>query len=118
MAGAGHTAVIEVFYRYRVHPAQARAFEHAYGPGGPWAQLFSQHPGFVRTRLFRHRDEPNVYVTIDVWDSKDDYDAFRMQNSNAYNQLDARLAMLKLEELFLGYYEGPDEYHPPLDTLA
>ncbi|MDQ2992225.1 MAG: hypothetical protein M3R30_05330 [Candidatus Eremiobacteraeota bacterium] len=37
--------MIEVFYRYRVHTAQIRAFEHAYGSTVPWAKLFAQHPG-------------------------------------------------------------------------
>jgi hypothetical protein len=32
--------MIEIFYRYRVHPAQVRAFEHAYGPAGRWPKLF------------------------------------------------------------------------------
>ena len=110
--------MIEVFYRYRVHPAQARAFEHAYGPTGPWTQLFARHPGFVRTRLFKHKSEPNVYITIDVWKTKSDYDEFRSANAVEYNRLDAQFTMLKLEELLLGYYEGPDEYRTPLDALA
>jgi heme-degrading monooxygenase HmoA len=96
--------MIEVFYRYRVHPSQVRAFEHAYGPSGPWVALFSKHPGYRRTRLFRHKKEPNLYVCVDVWTSKGDYDDFRSVNA------------LDLEELLLGYYEGEDEYRAPLDT--
>ena len=110
--------MIEVFYRYRVHPQQIRAFEHAYGPTGPWAQLFSRHPAYRRTRLFRHKSEPHVYITIDVWESKEAYDQFRAENADDYNRLDAQLTMLKLEEHLLGYYEGPDEYRTPLDAMA
>ena len=110
--------MIEVFFRYRVHPQQVRAFEHAYGPKGPWAQLFARHPAYRRTRLFKHSSEPHVYITIDVWDSKEAYDAFRAENADEYNRLDAQLAMLKLEEHLLGYYEGPDEYRAPLNALA
>ena len=110
--------MIEVFFRYRVHPAQVPAFEHAYGPSGPWALLFSRHPAYKRTRLFRHKAEANVYITIDVWESKAAYDEFRSQNADEYNRLDAQLAMLKLEEHLLGYYEGPDEYRAPIDALA
>lgn len=110
--------MIEVFYRYRVHPAQVPAFEHAYGATGPWAQLFRCHPGYRRTRLFRHRTEPQIYLTIDVWESKGAFDEFRDQHADDYLRLDVHLAMLKLEEHLLGYYEGPDEYHPPLDALA
>ncbi len=110
--------MIEVFYRYRVHPAQVRAFEHAYGPAGPWSKLFGAHPGFRRTRLFRHRGEAGVYVTVDVWDSKDAWDGFRAESAQAYARLDRELRLLYLEEHFLGYYEGTDEYRARLDTQA
>jgi heme-degrading monooxygenase HmoA len=110
--------MIEVFFRYRVHASQVRAFEHAYGPSGPWAKLFGKHTGYRRTRLFRHKDDPGIYITIDVWDSKADYDAFRETETEAYARLDRELRMLYLEELLLGYYEGQDEYRERLDILA
>ena len=110
--------MIEVFFRYRVHPQQVRAFEHAYGPDGPWVHLFRHHPGYRRTRLFRHKSDSDVYITIDVWDSKVDYDEFRAEHADEYNRLDSQLSMLKLEEHLLGYYEGPDEYRTPIDTMA
>jgi heme-degrading monooxygenase HmoA len=110
--------VVEIFYRYRVHPAQARAFEHAYGPNGPWAKLFARHPGFRRVRLFRHKTEPDIYVTMDVWQTKADFDAFRRLYNEEYRRLDQQLAMLKLEEQLLGFYEGDEEYQPPIDTRA
>lgn len=107
-----------MLYRYRVHPAQAKAFEHAYGPSGPWAKSFAASPGFRRTRLFQHRSEPGVYVSIDVWESKSDYDTFRSERAEEYARLDRELHLLYLEEHLLGYYEGTHEYHPPLDALA
>ncbi|HTU70756.1 MAG TPA: antibiotic biosynthesis monooxygenase [Candidatus Baltobacteraceae bacterium] len=110
--------MIEVLYRYRVHPAQARAFEHAYGSTGPWAMLFRGKPGFRRTRLFRHKTEPGVYICIDAWDSKADYDAFRVAHAHAYGQLDRDLHLLYLEELLLGYYEGEEEYRAALDASS
>lgn len=110
--------MVEIFYRYRVHQSQARAFEHAYGPAGPWAKLFARHPGYKRTRLFRHKEEPGIYVTVDVWDSKADWDAFRRLYSEDYRRLDKQLTLLKLEEHLLGYYEGTQEYQPPVDTRA
>jgi len=110
--------MIEVLYRYRVHPSQQRAFEHAYGPAGPWAALFRAKPGYRRTRLFRHKSEPGVYVCIDAWESKAEYDAFRTAYAQAYAQLDRELHLLYLEELLLGYYEGDEEYQAPLGGPA
>ena len=112
--------MVEVFYRYRVHPAQAPAFEHAYGTRGPWAKFYSACEGFRRTRLFRHKAEPGVYVVVDVWESKADWDEFRSTHSETYARMDRELRMLYLEEHLLGYYEGVDEeeYRPPLDRLV
>lgn len=110
--------MIEVFYRYRVHPAQARAFEHAYGPAGPWAALFAKSPGFVRTRLFRHKADPAVYVTVDVWKSKADWEAFCDRQGAGREALDKQLKLLRLEEALLGYYQGGEEYHAPIDAQA
>ncbi len=110
--------MIELLYRYTVHPAQARAFEHAYGPTGPWAQLFGRHGGYRRTRLFRDRKEPGVYIVMDVWDSKADWDGFRAEHAQAYARLDRELRMLYLEELLLGYYEGDEEYRAPSERMA
>ncbi len=86
--------MVEIFYRYRVHPQQVRAFEHAYGSQGPWAALFGRHSGYRRTRLFRHKDQPGIYVTVDVWESKADWDEFRKQNAAEYQRLDKQPAML------------------------
>jgi heme-degrading monooxygenase HmoA len=110
--------MIEVFWRYRIHVSQKRAFEHAYGSTGPWAALFGRHPGYRRTRLFRHKDDPGIYLTVDVWDSKADWDAFRSEFADDYLRLDRQLAMLKMEEHLLGYYDGTDEYQPPIDAMA
>lgn len=110
--------MIEVFWRYRVHPSQARAFEHAYGPTGPWAGLFGRNAGFRRTRLFRHKDDIAIYVRLDVWGSKGEWEAFRSEFADEYLRLDRQLGMLRMEEHLLGYYDGPDEYQPPVDSLA
>lgn len=109
---------MEVFYRYRVHGVQARAFEHAYGPTGPWAKLFGRSPNFIGTRLFRHRGDSATYLTVDLWESKRDWDAFRAENSEAYARLDRQLHLLYLEELLLGYYEGSEEHRALPDMRA
>ncbi|MFN2450430.1 MAG: antibiotic biosynthesis monooxygenase [Candidatus Baltobacteraceae bacterium] len=110
--------MVEIFYRYRVHPSQIRAFEHAYGADGPWARLFMRHSGYKRTRLFRHKSDPGIYVSVDVWESKAGWDEFRKLHAQDYRRLDKQLAMLRLEEHLLGFYDGSEEYRAPLDTLA
>jgi len=110
--------VIEVFRRYKVHPAQARAFEHAYGQAGPWAKFFAQSPGFRRIRLFRHKYEPETFVQIQVWETKSDWEAFLGEQTEPYRRLAKELRPLLLAHELLGYYEGKTEYQPPVDTRA
>jgi heme-degrading monooxygenase HmoA len=105
--------MIEVMYRYQVHPSQTRAFEHAYGPNGPWVELFRRYPGYRRTRLFKHREHPGVYVCIDVWDDKADFDDFRTAAAVEYARMSREFRLLYVEELLLGYYEGDEEYQAP-----
>ncbi len=110
--------MVEIFYRYRVHPSQAKAFEHAYGSTGPWAALFSQHPGYRRTRLFQQKSDPGVYLTVDVWDSKEQWDEFRRVFAMQYARLDKDLSMLKLEEHLLGFYDGTEQSRPSINETA
>jgi hypothetical protein len=45
-------------------------------------------------------------------------DGFRSKYADDYLRLEQQLAMLKMEEHLLGYYDGTDEYQPPIDALA
>lgn len=110
--------MVEVFRTYRVHASQTRAFEHAYGPVGPWAKLFASVPGFRRIRLFRNRTEPQTYVQIQVWESKSEWLAFLEQRQSDYALLAHELRLLTLEQQLLGYYEGTHEYQPSVDARA
>jgi heme-degrading monooxygenase HmoA len=105
--------MIEIVYRYQVHASQARAFEHAYGPSGPWVALFRRYPGYRRTRLFRHKQNSSLYICVDVWETKADFEAFRSAAADIYGRMSNQFRMLYIEELLLGYYEGEYEYQAP-----
>lgn len=110
--------MIEVFRKYRVHPSQARAFEHAFGAAGPWSKLLAQGRGFRRIRLFRHKLEPETYVQIQVWETRGELESFLQENADSYKRLAKELRALTLEQALLGYYEGATEYQPPVDARA
>ncbi len=113
-----HTAMVEIFYRYRIHPSQARAFEHAMGHEGPWALLYATHPRYIRSRLFRHRGDVEIYLTVDVWEEKADWDDFRSEHAGDLREIERRFGLLYLERHLLGYFEGDEEYRAPLDAFA
>jgi len=94
-----------VFWRFRVRPERALEFERIYGAQGDWAQLFSRHPGFIRTDLWRDPNLIGTYFTADYWRTPYDYDALLREHVGDYARLDQECEPLCLSEEKLGAYE-------------
>lgn len=84
------------------HVAQ---FLSAYGAEGDWAQLFRRAEGFVGTELLRSADHANVFVTIDRWRSRADFERFQQRFGAEYAALDERCEGYTREERALGRFE-------------
>ena len=78
-----------IVWHYRVSAGRERDFEAYYGAAGPWVELFRRANGFRETSLLRDVERPDEYVTIDRWDSADDYRRFREEFRHEYSRLDA-----------------------------
>ena len=76
----------------------------AYGPDGAWAQLFRSSQKYLGTELLRDAYVPGSYLTIDRWESEDDFRAFRKQNDKAYEALDRACDNLTSRETRIGAY--------------
>ena len=88
-------------------PDEHRAdFERVYGPEGEWVGLFRRAVGYRSTRLLRLRD--GRYVTIDEWESRSHYEAFRSAFRDEYEALDGRCAQLTLAEKRLLTLDGEE----------
>ena len=95
--------MIALIWRYEV-PEEARAaFETTYGPTGAWAQLFARGDGFRGTELFKAED--GSYLTLDVWRSREDFEAFMAAFGEDYQALDRSTESWTLSEHRLGEYE-------------
>jgi quinol monooxygenase YgiN len=92
-------------WEFEVRPEHEAAFREAYGPDGAWVALFRQAPGFVSTDLYRDRDRPLRFLTVDTWESEAAHDAFRRRFGDAYAQLDAAGARLTRRETPLGRFD-------------
>ena len=93
-----------IIWRYQVKPGCEEKFEAAYGPVGDWARLFRQHPGYIRTDLMRDSAVVGQYITVDVWQSADDFNTFKELYLSEYEQLDRLMAKLTDSEKPQGYY--------------
>ena len=89
-------------WEFTVPPANASAFEAAYGPAGDWARLFLGQSGYLGTRLLKDLSEPTRYVTFDSWTSEERFDEFLSRHADAYRELDRVTEGLATEERHLG----------------
>ena len=92
-----------VVWRYRVAEKNRRAFETAYGPEGPWAELFAESPDYESTELLRAED--GFYLTIDRWTDERAYDAFMTLHRADYSRIDDECGGLTEEEALIGRFE-------------
>jgi quinol monooxygenase YgiN len=89
-------------WEYIVRRDRIAEFQAAYGPEGPWVELFMRDPAYLRTELLRDLDDPLRFVTIDCWVDKSSCDAFRRRVDHEFGAIDARCEALTERETFLG----------------
>jgi heme-degrading monooxygenase HmoA len=95
--------MIALIWRYEVNEEARAAFEATYGPTGDWARLFARAEGFRGTELFRADD--GSYLTLDVWRSREDFDAFMAAHEADYDALDRGTEGWTRSEHRIGSYE-------------
>lgn len=91
-------------WEFLIAPEHGGEFRRLYGPGGDWALLFRQSPGYLETLLLQDAADPLRFLTIDRWETADAYRSFRARFARAYAALDARCQHLRTRETFLGEY--------------
>jgi quinol monooxygenase YgiN len=96
--------VFVAIWEFTIDPRHRAAFERAYASDGDWAQLFRRFPGYHHTELLHSADRPDVYVTVDCWDSEAQLKA--ATQSPGYRDLDQRCEAFTVSERRVGYFEG------------
>jgi heme-degrading monooxygenase HmoA len=92
-------------WEYLVSADHVRAFERTYGPAGDWVELFRRAPGYLKTELHRDRAQPRRFITIDYWESKEAWEAFRGSSAAEFEALDARCEAWTIRETEIGRFE-------------
>lgn len=92
-------------WQFLVDEPRRPAFEAAYGPAGPWAELFGRTEGFLGLELLADPQRPRRYLTLDHWRSAADAAAFQERFGEAYRALDAELEGLPREETRIGAFD-------------
>ena len=87
------------------------AFEYAYGPKGEWVKLFKNGKGYLATELHYDKGDPQHFVTIDYWISKEARDTFKKEFYSAFNALDIKFEEFTLSEKHIGDFESYIKEH-------
>jgi heme-degrading monooxygenase HmoA len=93
-----------VVWQFEIAEEKVSAFEAAYGPEGPWAQLFNGSPGHLDTELLKDAYVPGGYMTIDRWESEEAFRTFRKDHDSAYEALDRACGEITSRETRIGAY--------------
>jgi len=93
-----------IVWEFQVRPARNEEFVQKYGPEGVWARFFRGSAGFIRTELVRDVAVDFRYLTLDYWQSEEEFDGFREQNLAEYERLDKEFEGLTESETRLGAF--------------
>jgi len=92
-------------WQFTVDEPRRAAFEAAYGPAGPWAELFARAEGFAGLELLADATSPGRYLTLDRWRTSQDAAAFQARFGDEYRALDRKLEGLARGEVRIGAFE-------------
>jgi heme-degrading monooxygenase HmoA len=93
-------------WQFRVPSEKADEFRDVYGPDGEWAKVFRREAGFLGTEVLHSATHPNIFLTIDRWDSVGAWAAFLRAWGEDYAALDRRCKRLNLSEAEIGSFES------------
>jgi heme-degrading monooxygenase HmoA len=96
--------MVTILWEYQVKTDRRAEFETIYAANGAWAELFRKGKGFLGTKLFHSLDQPQLYTTIDQWESMKEYKAFLSQWKEEYEALDKQCEGLTEHESCLGTF--------------
>ncbi|HEX3891543.1 MAG TPA: antibiotic biosynthesis monooxygenase [Terracidiphilus sp.] len=93
-----------IVWQFDIAEDKIAAFESAYGPHGPWAELFRNSPDYKGTELLRDAYAAGKYLTIDRWTSEESFRSFRKEHDADYESLDRSCDALTGSETRIGAY--------------
>lgn len=95
-----------VLWEFDVKSEYVDRFTLAYAANGEWGRLFAKDSKFRETRLLQNISEPLRFVTMDIWESRADYEHFLNEQADAYRDLDAKCAVWTTAERHLSSFDA------------
>jgi heme-degrading monooxygenase HmoA len=93
-----------IVWEFRIKSEKESEFIEHYGPDGSWARFFRNGRAYIRTELVRDVADRERFLTLDYWQSEEDFKSFREQNLAEYQRLDKEFEGLTEKETRLGAF--------------
>ncbi len=93
-----------IVWEFRVRQERAAEFVQKYGPEGAWARFFRGSAGYIKTELVRDVASDLRFLTLDYWQTKEEFERFRERNQAEYERLDREFEGLTETETRLGAF--------------
>jgi len=90
-------------WEFEVKPGSEEKFEKVYGAEGAWAKLFARDAAYRGTRLVKDVERERVYLTLDLWESREAYEKFKKENAKEYERIDRECEGMTVKEELLGH---------------
>lgn len=97
--------MVEIVWEFQVRPGKEQVFEFHYSPTGTWAVLFGESQKYHGTKLLREAEGTGRYMTVDRWDTRADFLAFRAEREMQYAEIDKQCDALTEIERLVGVFE-------------
>jgi heme-degrading monooxygenase HmoA len=97
-----------IVWEFRVRRERESEFVQKYGPEGAWARFFRGSAGYRRTELLKDVADTDRYLTLDFWQTEEEFERFRNENRAEYERLDREFEGLTEEETRLGAFYWAD----------
>jgi quinol monooxygenase YgiN len=92
-----------IIWEFAVKEEHIRKFP-SYRSNGDWATLFRLAQGYLGTELLRSSHEPNIFLTVDRWESATYFEIFQERFGAEYKKLDAQLEGYTSSEKKVGVF--------------
>jgi heme-degrading monooxygenase HmoA len=96
--------VYVIVWEFRVGQLRQAEFQEKYGPEGAWARFFRGSAGYIRTELVKDVVDHLRFLTLDYWQTEEEFKQFREQNLAEYERLDKEFEGLTESETRLGAF--------------
>jgi heme-degrading monooxygenase HmoA len=93
-----------IVWEFRVRQSREAEFVQKYGPEGAWARFFRGSAGYIRTELVKDVSDHFRYLTLDYWQTEEEFDRFRREHLAEYERMDREFEGLTESETRLGAF--------------